>query len=74
MSRGDLYNNGQELAQAGQVMDKMLYSQPATRRQRLQLQRQQIQSALDAVDKAIAALDQHPELEEFMETLARAGA
>jgi GTP-sensing pleiotropic transcriptional regulator CodY len=51
-----------------------------TRRERLSYQRKQIQiamalsySALDAVDKAIEALDRHPELEEFMETLSRAG-
>jgi len=45
-----------------------------TRRERLNYQRQQLQLSLNAVDKAIAALDMHPELEEFIETLARAGA
>lgn len=45
-----------------------------TRRDRLNYQRSQLQQSLNAVDKAIAALDAHPELEEFIETLARAGA
>jgi chaperonin cofactor prefoldin len=73
MSRGDLYNTAQEIC--GAAMDKLAgYPQPATRRQRLELQRQQVKAALDNLDRAIAALDQHPELEEFMETLARAGA
>lgn len=45
-----------------------------TRRDRLNFRRMELQTALDAVDKAISALDSHPELEEFIETLARAGA
>ena len=44
-----------------------------TRRERLIFQRATLQSHLGALDKALAALDAHPELEEFIETLSRAG-
>ena len=64
--------------EAGMAMDKQyiggLSQKQMTRRDRLNFQRAQLQSSLDAIDKAIAALDAHPELEEFIETLARAGA
>lgn len=45
-----------------------------TRRQQLQYRRDRTASDLDAIDKALAALDAHPELEEFIETLAKAGS
>lgn len=45
-----------------------------TRRQRLMRSKAQIQAQLSAVQKALDALDSHPELEEFIETLANAGA
>lgn len=46
---------------------------PATsKRQRLQMQRRVIAAKLSDIDKALAALDAHPELEEFIETLQRA--
>lgn len=45
-----------------------------TRRQRLMRSKAQIQIQLSAVQKALDALDSHPELEEFIETLANAGA
>lgn len=49
-------------------------SQPGhqTRRQSLEQKRQYLTSLLQDVDSAIAALDSHPELEDFIETLARA--
>ena len=47
--------------------------QPPTKRKRLLLQRDQLNHALKVVDAALKALDDHPELEEFAETLARAG-
>ena len=49
-------------------------SRRQTRREQLQYRRQQLASELAAIDKALAALDAHPELEEFIETLAHAGA
>ena len=55
------------LTSAGQL-------QRMTRRQQLQFRRKHVASDLDAIDKALAALDKHPELEEFIETLAKAGA
>ena len=45
-----------------------------TRRQRLMRSKAQIQAQLSAVQKALDALDSHPELEEFIETLTNAGA
>ena len=45
-----------------------------TCRERLAYQRHDLKLRLDGVEKAIAALDAHPELEDFIETLARAGA
>jgi ABC-type transporter Mla subunit MlaD len=43
-----------------------------TRRQALEQKRQYLTSLLQDVDSAIAALDAHPELEDFIETMARA--
>ena len=57
---------------AGQLAQ--LQPKQMTRRERLEFQRKHITEALRRVDKAIAALDAHPDLEEFMEVLARAGA
>jgi hypothetical protein len=45
---------------------------PPTRRQQLMLKKDQLEKMLDIVTKALAALDAHPDLEEFAETLARA--
>jgi chaperonin cofactor prefoldin len=47
--------------------------QYVTQRQRLGVRRQQIQAELSLVEKAIAALDAHPELEDFIETMRKAG-
>jgi len=47
--------------------------QYVTQRQRLGVRRQQIQAELSLVEKAIAALDAHPELEDFIEPLRKAG-
>lgn len=44
-----------------------------TRRQRLEYQRQQLKDGLATIEKAIEALDAHPELEAFIETMASAG-
>lgn len=44
-----------------------------TRRKQLQDQRSMLVHQLEIVDKALAALDAHPELEEFAEALSRAG-
>ena len=44
-----------------------------TQRKRLGIRRQKIQAELSLVEKAIAALDAHPELEDFIETLRKAG-
>lgn len=46
--------------------------QPATRRQILELKKQRLQMEMKLIDDAINALDSHPELEEFLNTLARA--
>lgn len=46
---------------------------PPTRRKILEQQRGLLQHQLAVIDKAIAALDAHPELEEFSEILAAAG-
>lgn len=46
---------------------------PPTKRKRLEMQRDQLVKHLSVVDAALKALDAHPELEEFAETLARAG-
>lgn len=50
-----------------------LSNQRQTRRQQLQNQRVRIAASLASVDKAIAALDAHPDLEEFIEILSNAG-
>ena len=57
---------------AGQA--SMLAPSRMTRRQQLEWRRKEVAHQLDTIDKAIAALDAHPELEEFMETMANAGA
>ena len=44
---------------------------PLTRRQQLTQKKDQLEQMLEIVNKAIAALDAHPDLEEFAETLAR---
>jgi vacuolar-type H+-ATPase subunit E/Vma4 len=56
----------QEIGTAG------LVSGHQTRRQSLEQKRQYLTSLLQDVESAIAALDSHPELEDFIETLARA--
>lgn len=43
-----------------------------TRRQQLHMQREQLAARLKHVDDALTALDAHPELEEFIETMQRA--
>jgi hypothetical protein len=45
---------------------------PPTRRQQLLHKRANLEQMLDIVNKALAALDAHPDLEEFAEALARA--
>lgn len=45
---------------------------PPTRRQQLQNKKAALEHGLKIVNAAIAALDAHPDLEEFAETLARA--
>ena len=46
---------------------------PPTRRQQLENKKFQLERELDVVKAAIAALDAHPDLEEFSEVLSRAG-
>ena len=46
---------------------------PPTRRQQLENKQFQLERELDVVKAAIAALDAHPDLEEFSEVLSRAG-
>lgn len=46
---------------------------PATRRQQLEMRKQELTEALRRVDAAIAALDENPSLEQFIETLSKAG-
>lgn len=60
-------------AQAGMEMQKQSNPRHRTRREILLYRRQEITNSLDVIDKALAALDAHPELEEFIETLAKAG-
>jgi chaperonin cofactor prefoldin len=43
-----------------------------TRRQQLILKKDQLEQMLEIVNKALAALDAHPDLEEFAEALSRA--
>lgn len=43
--------------------------QPPTDRSRLQQLKAALESKLENVNKALAALDAHPELEEFVETI-----
>jgi hypothetical protein len=45
---------------------------PPTRRQQLLHKRANLEHMLDIVNRALAALDAHPDLEEFAEALARA--
>jgi vacuolar-type H+-ATPase subunit E/Vma4 len=53
-------------------MDLAQATNHQTRRQSLEQRRQYLTSLLQDVDSAIAALDSHPELEDFIETMARA--
>jgi hypothetical protein len=46
---------------------------PPTRRQHLEEQRFNLQSQLAKVEAALSALDKHPELEEFIDILQKAG-
>ena len=46
---------------------------PPTKRQQLDKARFELQTAISKVEAAITALDQHPELEEFIDTLQKAG-
>lgn len=68
----------QGLDSASYPIEKMQAEQMAgnparmTRRQHLAFRRIHVASDLAAIDKALAALDAHPELEEFIETLASA--
>jgi hypothetical protein len=45
---------------------------PPTKRQQLTQKKQHLELLLKNVNDALAALDEHPELEKFSETLARA--
>ena len=71
MSRSDLlakqYAENQAQTAGGQIG-----AGHQTRRQALEQKRQYLTSLLQDVDSAIAALDAHPELEDFIETMARA--
>lgn len=44
-----------------------------SKRQALLRRKAQLNRSLDSVQKALDALDQHPELEEFIETLSNSG-
>ena len=66
----DWYNQKEHPA-PGQMIVKEC--QPPTKREQLSQQRFQLQLQLDKVDAAIAALDAHPELEQFIDTLQKAG-
>jgi hypothetical protein len=47
--------------------------EPPTRRQHLERRQRELSAELDKIGKAIKILDEHPELEEFMDTLMAAG-
>jgi hypothetical protein len=63
--------NAENVTNTGMIGNPQII--PTTRRQRLEQQKEQLQQALGRIEKAIAALDAHPDLEEFAEALARAG-
>jgi hypothetical protein len=68
----ELYGSGtMQLNQAQKSIGGGQYI-PPTRRQQLMLKKDQLEKMLEIVTKALAALDAHPDLEEFAETLARA--
>jgi hypothetical protein len=47
--------------------------QPPTKRQQLEKMKYEVEQGLGRITDAIAALDAHPELEEFINTLQKAG-
>lgn len=60
-------------AYEGSIGQSSPVMEPPTRRHQLMEHRYKLQSMLSKVDAAIAALDEHPELEVFMNTLQQAG-
>lgn len=59
--------------QSGAMMEKLRQEMiPPTDRQKLEQKRNYLLMELSLVDEGIAALDAHPELEEFTKTLQRA--
>lgn len=46
---------------------------PPTKRQKLENMKQQLEAGLDKVNVALAALDAHPDLEQFMNVIESAG-
>lgn len=64
----------QESPYPGAGIESMeLLQKEATHRQRLLAKQQRLKAELSRVEAALAALDSHPELENFITTLARAG-
>lgn len=62
----------EQLQQAGQQVPGL--PQRQTRRQQLEWRRNMLTADLAAIEAALTALDTFPELEKFIETLAKAGA
>lgn len=56
----------------GAAANSICLQQMPTRRQMLELKKQRLQAETKIIEDAINALDAHPELEEFLNTLARA--
>ena len=73
MSLESLLKNQADLAYAGQMATPVggVYRPPTTRQQ-LEEKRALLVVALSKVEKAIAALDAHPDLEEFVNTIQAA--
>ena len=75
---GDLYGNDTLAKEAAYALQQMpsagcIAPRQITRREILQRHKEQMELALEKVNSAIAALDAHPELESFMDTLQAAG-
>ena len=69
-----MYENENYLAKSAQAECGTSIGQyiPPTARQQLEIKKSQIIAEMEKVQAALAALDAHPDLEEFTETLKKA--
>jgi hypothetical protein len=68
-----VFEKDHEYALQAQVAGAPTAYIPPTRRQQLEMERDKLQSMLAKIEAALNALDKHPELEEFIDTLQKAG-